>query len=118
MVKGGRTGSAWAKYDGQLLEPVRRHRRRHLLLTLHAMAIRSVDSNTIDELMYVTFLQRPSWHVRNDRRITCRSGDPLVLGEQVVGMGVEVRDATDAGSSGDEVVAVVEQHACASGRHR
>ena len=36
-------------------------------------------------------------------------GDPLVLGNQLVGVGVEVRDAADHRRPGDELVAVRQQ---------
>jgi hypothetical protein len=47
--------------------------------------------------------------VRLDGGVAGRGHDPLVGGEQVVGVGVEVRDAADQGRAGDEVVAVGQQ---------
>ena len=47
--------------------------------------------------------------VRRDRGVAGRGDDPLVGGEQVVGVGVEVGDAADQRGAGDEVVAVGEQ---------
>ena len=44
-----------------------------------------------------------------DRRIARGGDDALVGGEQIVGVGVEVRDAADHGGAGDQVVAVGEQ---------
>ena len=47
--------------DRELLEAVRRERRRDLAARRpRTTASESVDSNTIDELMYVTFCSRPS----------------------------------------------------------
>ena len=40
-----------------------------------------------------------------DRGVEGGGGDPLVLGQQVVGVFVEVGDAADARGAGDEVVA-------------
>jgi hypothetical protein len=44
-----------------------------------------------------------------DGGIARRRHDALVVGDQVVGVGVEVGDAADEGGAGDEVVAVGEQ---------
>ena len=67
-----------------------------------------VDSNTIDELMYVTFWSRPArWAA------IAASHDAAMIRsfvrQQVVGVGVEVADAADQRGAGDEVVAVGEQ---------
>ena len=56
----------------------------------------------------MTLLQ-PALPVRRDRRVAGRRDDPLVGGEQVVGVGVEVGDPADHGRAGDEVVAVGQQ---------
>ena len=44
-----------------------------------------------------------------DRRVEGGRGDPLVLGEQVVGQLVEKRDPADDRRAGDELVAVGQQ---------
>ena len=46
--------------DRELLEAVRRERRRDLALLALVRRPRVADSNTIDELRYVTFCSRPS----------------------------------------------------------
>jgi hypothetical protein len=47
--------------------------------------------------------------MRRDRGVALGGHDPLVGREQVVGVRVEIGDATDQGGPGDEVVAVGEQ---------
>jgi len=44
-----------------------------------------------------------------DRRVDRRGDDALVLGEEVVGVGVEVRDSADERCPGDEVVDILEE---------
>ena len=52
----------------------------------------------------MTFSSRPA--VGLDGGIAGGGDDPLVGGQQVIGVGMEVRDAADHGCTGNEVVAV------------
>lgn len=94
--------------DGELLEPVRRQRRRDLPLValLGGPLIGGLEHHRrahVGHLLKATRLECL------DGGIAGRGHDPFVVGQEVVGVGVEVGDPADQRSPGDEVVAVGEQ---------
>ena len=91
--------------DGQLLEAVRRQRRRDRpLVTLHRGPVvrRLVDHRAGQ----VGDLAEAAGAVGGDRGVALGGHDPLVGGKQVVRVGVEVGDPADQRRAGNHVVAV------------
>ena len=94
----------------QLLESVRRQRRRNLPL-LSFVGRPFVGALEDHRRGQVGNLPQTAVPARGDRGVAGRGDDPLVGREQVIGIGVEVRDPADHGCAGDEIVAVGQQPA-------
>ena len=92
----------------QLLEPVGGQRRRDLPL-LPFVGRPLVGALEDHRGGQVGNLAQPAGPARGDRGVAGRGDDPLVGREQVIGIGVEVRDPADHGGAGDEVVTPVKQ---------
>jgi hypothetical protein len=89
----------------QLLKPVRRQRRRNppLVTLLRRPLLSRLEHH---RRRHVGDLLQPAIPMRRNRRVTRRRHDPLIGRQQVIGVGVEIRNPTDHRRTRDEMITI------------